>query len=66
MRSFCADCRTGLFYRNAEFLPGVVEVRLTTLDDPEASPPGANIQTAEQLSWMGTAHGLPSFGRFPE
>ena len=34
MRGFCADCGTGLFYRNAEFLPGVVEVQLTTLDDP--------------------------------
>jgi len=45
---------------------GVVEVQLTTLDDAEALPPGANIQTAEQLSWMGTAHGLLSFARFPE
>lgn len=66
MRSFCADCGTGLFDRNAEFLPGVVEVQLTTLDNPEAFQPGANIQTAEKPSWMGNAHGLPSFARFPE
>lgn len=30
MRSFCADCGTGLFYRNAEVLPGVVGVESVT------------------------------------
>jgi hypothetical protein len=65
-RSFCADCGTGLFYRNAEFLPGTVEVQLATLDDPEAFPPTANIQTAERLRWMAHAHELPSFERFQE
>jgi hypothetical protein len=66
LRSFCADCGTGLFYRNADALPGIVEVQLTTLDDPEAFAPGAHIQTAERLGWMERAHELPSFERFPE
>ena len=65
MRSFCADCGTGLFYRNAELLPGIVEVQLMTLDDAEAFPPTANIQTAERIGWMASAHDLPSFERFP-
>jgi len=66
MRSFCADCGTGLFYRNAEILPDIVEVQVATLDDPEALPPTVHIQTAEQISWMKTAHELPRIDRFPE
>jgi hypothetical protein len=36
-RSFCADCGTGLFYRNAEILPGTVEIQSATLADPNCS-----------------------------
>src|SRR5262245_60516289 len=64
-RSFCGDCGTGLFYRNAEFLPGIVEVQLSTLDSPDALAPTMHVQTAEQLGWMKRAHELPAFERFP-
>jgi hypothetical protein len=64
-RSFCPDCGTGLFYRNAELLPGTVEIQSATLDDPEALPPHQHIQAAERLSWMQNAHELPSVERFP-
>lgn len=66
MRSFCAACGTGLFYRNATMLPGIVDVQSVTLDDPEALPPSVQIQTAERLSWMKQLHELPEFERFPE
>ncbi len=65
MRSFCADCCTGLFYRNAVILPGIVDVQSATLDDPDALPPGVQIQVAERLHWMTQAHELPAFERFP-
>ena len=65
MRSFCGDCGTGLFYRNAEFLPNIVEVQTATLADPNALAPSAHIQTAEQLGWMAHIHELPKFERFP-
>ena len=65
-QSFCSHCGTGLFYRNEEFLPGVVEVQLTTLDDQEALPPTIQIQVAERLGWMKSAHTLPEIQRFPE
>ncbi len=65
-RDFCPDCGTGLFYRNAELLPGVVDVQASTLDDPEALPPQLHIQAAERLGWMDRAHELPSVQRFPE
>jgi hypothetical protein len=65
MRSFCPDCGTGLFYRNQDFLPGIVDIQSATLDDPSALPAGAHIQTIERIDWMETAHTLPSFTRFP-
>ena len=65
-RDFCPDCGTGMFYRNSELLPGIVEVQSATLDDPEALPPHQHIQAAEQLGWMKRSHELPSVHRFPE
>ena len=66
MRSFCPKCGSGLYYRNAEFLPGIVDIQSATLDDPDALPPSAHIQVAERLGWMETAHSMPLFDRFPE
>lgn len=66
MRSFCPKCGSGLYYRNTEFLPGIVDIQSATLDDPDALPPSAHIQVAERLGWMETAHSLPLFDRFPE
>lgn len=65
MRSFCPDCGSGLFYRNAAVLPGIVDVQTATLDDPEALSPQVQIQTAERLDWMQHVHALPEFERFP-
>jgi hypothetical protein len=65
MRSFCPTCGTGLFYRNAEYLPGIVDIQSATLDDPSALPAGAHIQVAERIDWMADAHSLPAFERYP-
>lgn len=65
MRSFCPKCGTGITYRNAEFLPGIVDIQSATLDDPDAIPIGAHIQVAERIGWMAEAHTLPVFERFP-
>jgi hypothetical protein len=66
MRSFCADCGSGLFYRNAAVLPGMVDVQTATLDNPEALPPTLQIQTAERIDWMLHLDELAQFSRFPE
>lgn len=65
MRSFCAACGSGLFYRNAAILPGKVDIQSSTLDDPSALPPSIQIQTAERLGWMKHVHELPEFERYP-
>jgi hypothetical protein len=64
-RSFCGNCGTGLAYRNEQFLPGIVDIQAATLDKPEAFPAGAHIQTADRIDWMGSAHTLPEFERYP-
>lgn len=66
LRSFCADCGTGIAYRNADMLPGIVDVQSATLDDPDVFAVGAHIQVAERIGWMKTAHELPEFDRFPD
>lgn len=65
VRYFCADCGTGLWYINEDVLPGLVDIQIATLDDPEALPPGAHIQAAEELTWMKSSKDLPHFDRYP-
>ncbi len=64
-RHFCIQCGTGLFYTNDEMLPGLVDVQTGTLDEPENLPAQIQVQTAERLPWMETAHELAAFERYP-
>ncbi|GAA0469977.1 hypothetical protein GCM10009096_08620 [Parasphingorhabdus litoris] len=64
-RLFCADCGTGIAYKNANILPGMIDVQTATLDLPDAYIPEMNIQLAEQIGWEKMAHEMPSFDRFP-
>lgn len=65
MRNFCPKCGTGVFYRNAENLPGIVDIQSVTLDNPEAFAPQIHVQTAERLGWIEGLHDLPEFERYP-
>lgn len=64
-RHFCAECGTGLFYFNAVNLPGIADVQIATLDDPNTVAPQIHVQTAERLSWMEGVQKLPAFERYP-
>jgi hypothetical protein len=64
-RHFCPDCGTGLFYVNEQMLPGIIDIQSATYDDPNAVPPQAQIQVADRIGWMKSAHELPEFERFP-
>ena len=64
-RYFCGSCGTSLFYTNDVIFPGMTDVQSATLDEPDALPLQAQIQTAERIGWMATAHDLPSFDRYP-
>jgi hypothetical protein len=64
-RHFCPECGTGLFYTNAQNLPGIIDIQSATYDDPDAVPPRAHVQVAERIAWMERAHELPAFERYP-
>jgi hypothetical protein len=64
-REFCATCGTGLFYRNAAYLPGIVDIQSSTLHTAADVPPGAQIQVAERLPWMSQLNDIPAFERYP-
>lgn len=64
-REFCGKCGTGLFYRNAQFLPGIVDIHSGTLDDLEGNPPGAQIMVKERLGWLDRVEDLPKFQTYP-
>jgi hypothetical protein len=64
-RHFCGTCGTSLFYTNDLVFPGKIDVQTATLDDPDALPMQAQIQTADRIGWMERAHELPQYERFP-
>ncbi|OWK33365.1 GFA family protein [Sphingomonas dokdonensis] len=64
-REFCGACGTGLFYRNPEVLPGIIDIQSGTLDDPESQPPGAQIMVKERLGWAPGIADLPAFQTYP-
>ena len=64
-RQFCPRCGTGLFYLNDVIFAGLIDVQVATLDDPDVLKPIEQIQVAERIGWMKTAHELPAFDRYP-
>lgn len=66
LRDFCADCGTHLFYTNVELIPGLTDVAIATLDDPERCPPQIQVQALERIGWLDEALKSPSFDRYPE
>ncbi len=65
VREFCAACGTGLFYRNEQTLPGIVDIQSGTLETPEDFPPGAQIMVKDRLSWSKGLAELPEFRTYP-
>lgn len=65
LRHFCPGCGSGIYYINAEVLPGLVDIQVATLDNPEVLEPNCHVQVAERISWMKEAHNLPEFERYP-
>jgi hypothetical protein len=64
-REFCGACGTGLFYRNDTILPGIIDIQSGTLDQPNDTPPGAQIMVKERLDWTRTLDTLPAFATYP-
>jgi hypothetical protein len=63
-RQFCSRCGSSLFYRSATKLPGLVNVLMATLDEPERAPPAAWVQATDAPNWLLDIETLPNFDRY--
>jgi hypothetical protein len=57
LRHFCGRCGTPLTWRSTEN-PKLIDVSITTLDNPEAVEPGLHLWTDSQLAWFEIADQL--------
>lgn len=63
-RSFCEQCGTPLTY-TADFLSGLVDVTVCSLDDPGALPPQMHIWDHHRIAWMPAFDNLPRHPELP-
>lgn len=63
-RGFCGHCGTQICF-TADFLPGLIDVTVGSLDDPERLPPELHYWDAERLPWVQVADGLPRHDGLP-
>lgn len=63
-RRFCPHCGSQLTF-SASFLPGLVDIAVGSLDEPESLPPHLHYWGERQLSWCHYADKLPVFPQFP-
>jgi hypothetical protein len=64
-RHFCPACGTGLFYTNAQIFERLTDVQVAAMDDPDLFAPTDQVQVADRIGWMATAHELPAHERYP-
>jgi hypothetical protein len=63
-RGFCATCGTQISF-TACFLPGLIDIAIGSLDEPEAISPSLHYWHSEHLSWAEFADSLPRHPEFP-
>lgn len=63
-RGFCANCGSQISF-TASFLPGLIDISIGSLDDPESIVPSLHYWHAEHLSWVEFADDLPRHPEFP-
>lgn len=63
-RGFCGNCGSQITF-TADFLPGMVDVAIGSLDDPEQVKPEMHMWYSKHLSWAELADDLPRHAEFP-
>ena len=63
-RGFCPHCGTQIFFR-ADYIPGLVDLAIGSMDKPEALPPQLHYWHSKHLAWVEFADGLPRHPEFP-
>ncbi len=64
LRHFCGRCGTPIAF-TASFLPGLIDLTVGSLDDPELLSPSLHYWGDRQLSWCHYADTLPVYPQFP-
>ena len=63
-RGFCPHCGTQISF-TASYLPGLIDISLGSLDDPESLKPEFHYWHSKHLSWAEFADDLPRHAEFP-
>jgi hypothetical protein len=63
-RGFCPKCGTQLSF-TAEFIPGLIDITVGSLDRPEAVTPSLHYWYSKHLPWMRFADDLPKYPELP-
>jgi hypothetical protein len=63
-RRFCGDCGTQICFE-ANYLPGLIDLTLGSLDQPERAPPQFHYWESRRLSWLVFGDELPRHPEFP-
>lgn len=63
-RGFCAVCGTQISF-TASYIPGLIDITVGSLDQPEALAPSLHYWDSKRLPWVAFADDLPRHAEFP-
>ncbi len=63
-RRFCPNCGSQVSF-TADYLPGLIDIAIGSLDEPEAIQPAFHFWHSKHLAWAEFADDLPRYAEFP-
>jgi hypothetical protein len=63
-RGFCSRCGTQICF-TADFIPGLIDITIGSLDDPSAIAPELHYWESKRVPWLHLADQLPRYPEFP-
>ena len=63
-RGFCPRCGTQISF-TAEYIPGLIDITIGSLDSPEEVPPTFHYWESKRLPWLLAGDALPRHAEFP-
>ena len=63
-RGVCGRCATQVSF-TADYIPGLIDITIGSLDDPALVPPSLHYWESRRLPWLHLADGLPRYPEFP-
>lgn len=64
-RGFCGDCGSAVYSTNLG-MPGMVFIRVSSMDDPERAVPQMTVYASRAPSWARLDHSHPVFETMPQ